>query len=79
MDKIAKALCKLSTKEKKMVKSALLKVKLGQVTGLDVKKLKNRDDIYRVRKGDLRILFHRTKDSIKILALERRIDTTYKK
>lgn len=79
MDKIAKALRKLSTKEQKTIKALLLKVKSGQLSGLDIKKLKDRDDIYRVRKGDLRIIFHRANDGvIKILALERRSDTTYK-
>ena len=79
MDKIAKALNKLSIKEQKTVRTVLLKVKSGQFTELDIKKLKNRDDVYRVRKGGLRILFNRTKDGIKILALERRSDKTYKK
>lgn len=80
MDKIAKALRRLSAKEQKIIKAILLKIKSGQITELDLKKLKDRDDVFRVRKGDLRILFRRNEDgTIKILALERRSDTTYKK
>jgi len=80
MDKIAKALRKLSVKEQKTMKAVLLKVKSGQFTGLDLKKLKDRDDVFRVREGNLRILFCRTdNETIKILALERRSDITYKK
>ena len=80
MDKIAKALRRLSAKEQKTIKAILLKVKSGDLAGLDLKKLKDRDDVFRVRKGNLRILFRRIDDqAIRILALERRSDTTYKK
>ena len=45
---------------------------------MDVKKLKARDDVYRARKGDLRVIFRRADDGqIFILAVERRSDTTY--
>ncbi len=80
MDKIAKALQSLSSKERELIKTILLKIKSGFLDGLDVKKLKNCEDIYRARKGKLRIIFKRTDDkNIYILAIERRSDNTYGK
>ena len=78
MDKIAKALLKLLPKENKQVKNILLKLKAGEMDGLDVKKLKNCDNIFRVRKGSLRIIFKKTADNqYFVLTIERRSDSTY--
>lgn len=80
MDKIAKALLSLSLQEREAMKSVLVKIKTGIFSGLDLKKLKNCDDIFRVRKGKIRIIFK--KDSAGkyfILAVERRSGNTYSK
>ncbi len=79
MDKISKALQKLSAKEKVKLKEILLLIKQDDLQGLDIKKLIGRDDIYRVRKGDMRVIFRKIKSEIKVLALERRTTTTYRK
>ena len=50
----------------------------GSLKNFDVKKLRGRDDVFRARKGNLRIIFRKNKDGeIYILALERRSETTY--
>ncbi|MFA5184059.1 MAG: hypothetical protein WC456_00870 [Patescibacteria group bacterium] len=78
MDKVAKALQNLSVKEKEMIKIILFRIKSNSLSGLDLKKLKNRDDIFRIRKGKLRIIFRKQKDGrYFILAIERRSDKTY--
>jgi len=79
MDKIEKALKKLSQKQKQKFKRILVQIKNGELNNLDVKKLKARDDIFRVRKGDMRIIFRKVDGSIKILALEQRTSKTYAK
>ena len=79
MDKIKKALRKLSPKEKQKFKEILIQINKGDFRGLDLKKLKVRDDIFRVRKGDMRIIFRKKNDSIMVLTLERRDSKTYKK
>ena len=79
MDKIAKALKRLNPKERKLVKETLYKIKKENFEGLQIKKLKKRDDIFRVRKGNLRILYRKKKDKISILAIERKSENTYKK
>jgi mRNA-degrading endonuclease RelE of RelBE toxin-antitoxin system len=78
MDKIAKALQNLSSKEKEIIKNILLKIKEESLFGLDLKKLKNCDNIFRIRKGKLRIIFKKQDDGqYSILTIERRSDKTY--
>lgn len=78
MDRIEKALKKLSDRERKRYKALLLQIQNGDLKGLDVKKLAGREDIYRVRKGDMRIIFRIHKGITYILVLERRTTTTYR-
>jgi mRNA-degrading endonuclease RelE of RelBE toxin-antitoxin system len=79
MDKISKALKKLTNKEKDTIKTILKKIKNNSFTDLDIKKLKGRNDIFRVRKGKIRIIFRKNSENdISILAIERRQDKTYK-
>ena len=78
MDKIQKALRKLSSKEQKLVKETLVSLQADQHDNLDLKKLKGREDIFRIRKGSIRIIFRKARTGkIFILAVERRSDTTY--
>lgn len=79
MDKIQKALKKLSPRERRRLKFILLKIERGDLGGLDLKKLKGRDDIFRIRKGDLRVILRKDGDSVKILTLERRGSKTYRR
>lgn len=78
VDKIVKVLNKLSDKERQKVKEILIKIKANNYSQLDLKKLKGRDDVYRVRKGKLRIIFLNQDGNIKILVIERRSEITYK-
>lgn len=77
MDKLAKVLAKMPKADRQKIKTILLRVGQRDFSGLDFKKLTGRDDIYRVRQGDWRIIFRLVKDDIYILAVERRIDNTY--
>lgn len=78
MDKIKKALKNLLASDRKIIKDILLKIQFGNWEFLDIKKLKNNDNIFRVRKGKMRIIFKSDKNgNIKILAIEKRSDTTY--
>lgn len=78
MDKLAKALKKLTQKERSRTKKILQRLKANDLVGLDIKKLKDRADIFRVRNGDLRIIYQLANNEIKILTLERRNEKTYK-
>lgn len=79
MDKIKKALNKLNFQEKQRIKEILLKINKNNFKDLDIKKLKGKNDIFRVRKGKIRIIFYKIKDSIKVLTVERRRSKTYRK
>ena len=77
MDKINKALKKLSAKERKVIEIILQKIENGSFKELNIKALKGYNNIYRVRKGHVRIIFGRDGDKIIILAVERRSEKTY--
>jgi|AntAceMinimDraft_9_1070365.scaffolds.fasta_scaffold113100_3 mRNA-degrading endonuclease RelE of RelBE toxin-antitoxin system len=79
MDKIKKALNKLKTKERADIKELLVKINNKDFQGLDLKKIKGRNDIFRIRKASLRIIFYKTKSQIKVLSVERRKSKTYSK
>lgn len=78
MDRIEKALQKLSPKERTWVKEALLRLQASDLKHLNIKKLKGREDIFRVRKGDIRIVYRvSVENEIFLLLVERKSDTTY--
>ena len=78
MDKIAKALQNLSPKERLWVAEVFLRIDQGLLQGLDIKKIKGDNDIFRVRKGELRIIFRKRVDGENfILDVTRRSDNTY--
>lgn len=72
MDKIQKALAKLNSREKKKLKSILLQIERNNFKNLDLKKLKDRKDIFRIRKDRIRIIVHKKDGTIKILSIEKR-------
>lgn len=77
MDAIKKALKKLSAQERDRVRDVLTKLASGKTQGLDIKKLQGRDDIFRVRKGDIRIVYQKIGKAVSILLIERRSEKTY--
>lgn len=78
MDQIEKALRKLSGKERQQILALLGLIEVGKFQGLNLKRLVGSKDTYRIRKGDLRIVFRQTAQEIRILRLERRSTTTYR-
>ena len=78
MNKIDKYLKKLTAEERAAVLEVLTKIKKGDLSGLDIKKLKGYDNYFRVRKGKSRILFHLDiQGEVVIQRIVRRNDTTY--
>ena len=78
MDKIEKNLNKLSDKEKGKVKQILKNIKNNNLSSLDIKKLKGRNDIFRVRSGNIRIIYQIKDDNFYLVNIDRRNDNTYK-
>ena len=61
MHKIEKFLKKLSDKEHKEVEKIIESILFDKGKNLNIKKLKGIDDVYRIRKGSIRIIFKKTK------------------
>lgn len=78
MDKIQKALQKFSNKDRNQVKQILERLSADNFSNFDIKKLKGKENIFRVRKGDFRIIYRVEKQKIFILAIERRRENTYR-
>lgn len=77
-DRIDKALGRLTDSERGKIKTLLRRIVSGDISGMDIKKLKGRMDIFRVRQGKMRIIFRKDESGdMFILAVERRGDTTY--
>ncbi|MCR4260838.1 MAG: type II toxin-antitoxin system RelE/ParE family toxin [Candidatus Colwellbacteria bacterium] len=78
MDALEKSLRKLTAKERKLVKDVLFKLSANNLQGLDLKKLRGAEDIFRARKGALRIIYRKEGSKLFILAIERRQENTHK-
>lgn len=78
MDKIKKALRKLSAKEQGQVARVIKKLISMNWAGLDIVKLKGTPDIFRVRAGQIRIIFRYRSNQIAVLAIDRRSEKTYR-
>ena len=78
MDKIDKALNELIFKEKGRIKNIIKALQLGRFDNLDIKKLKGFQDVFRVRRGGLRIVYQLLGRRIIILKIDKRKEDTYK-
>lgn len=80
VDKITKSLRKLTPKEQRALQVVMKRILEGRVAGLDVQKIKGSHKIYRVRKGDLRIMYGVGRNGQHyLIGVERRTNTTYNK
>jgi len=77
MDRISKVIRKLDRKHCLAVEAAMPNILRNDFRGLDVKKLTGFRSRYRVRIGDVRIIFIRKRDDISIIAVDRRNESTY--
>ncbi len=77
MDKISKFLIKLGSKERLKADSVIEKIMNRDFTYLDIKKLQGKENVFRVRVGEIRIKFEMTKEKVIILSTGKRDDNTY--
>ncbi|MDO8442669.1 MAG: hypothetical protein Q7S81_00155 [bacterium] len=78
MTKLERIIKKFSATERKVIKNTIIQLKTGSFEGLDVKKLQGSRDIYRVRKGSMRIMYYLgVNKEVVIFAIARRSDNTY--
>ena len=65
-DAIAKFVRKLTPAQRDLISELMLKIRCGDLAGLDVKKMTGKRELYRVRKGKIRIVFDTDKRIIDI-------------
>lgn len=78
MPSLKKLLSRFYKKEREDIELLIEKINSLKWDALDVKKLKGYHDIFRVRKGNIRIIYRLQGNKIFILAIERRNESTYK-
>ncbi|MCK5060215.1 MAG: type II toxin-antitoxin system RelE/ParE family toxin [Candidatus Pacebacteria bacterium] len=78
MPRLKKLLSRLNKKERKVVEILIEKIISFDWKALDVKKLKGYQNIFRARKGNIRIIFVKDKEDIFVLSIEKRREDTYK-
>ncbi len=77
VDRVEKTFQKMSQHDRREVAQTVARIIARDFIGLDMKKLEGRSDAYRVRKGSYRIIFLLAEQSVQIISVERRSDTTY--
>jgi len=78
MDKLQKALDKLSDQEAVLVEEILLRVKAHNYLGLNLIKLKGQKNLFRIKAGRLRIIFSMDSDGVKLIDVGYRSEKTYR-
>lgn len=81
MPSLKKLLSKFNKEEKKVIEFLIETIVSLDWRILDIKKLKGYQDIFRVRKGKIRIIFAKNRKDRKkvfIITIERRREDTYK-
>ena len=74
MDKISKFIQKMSQKEGRRIIALFLQIQERKTQALDVKKLRGYADLYRVRHGDIRIIFKAGDEGNTIISVDFRKD-----
>ncbi len=78
MGSIKKLLSRFNKREREAIELLIGKITSFKWDALDVKKLKGYRDVFRVRKGDIRVIYRVQASQVFILAIERRNESTYK-
>jgi mRNA-degrading endonuclease RelE of RelBE toxin-antitoxin system len=79
MDTIAKFLKKLSQKDRSAVQEIVKRLHSKDASGLDIKRLKGDGNVFRVRKGNIRIIYTLENSNIILVHIEFRGEDTYKR
>lgn len=79
VDRMTKNLKKFSKSERDNILELMGRIQTNDLVGMDIKKLRDRTDAFRVRKGNIRIIFRKIEQGVnRIIAVERRSESTYK-
>ncbi len=77
MNRIEKFLAALDRERRNQVEAIILRITAKDIAGMDVKKLRGREQEFRVRVGSMRIQYVQVGDENRILSIEWRNSHTY--
>ena len=77
MNKILKSLIKFSSKERKNAEDDIACITGRKFENLNIKKLKGFENLYRSRRGRVRIVFSLNPTDVKIIKVDKKNDNTY--
>lgn len=78
MQNVEKFLKKLNLRDRSRLENAILNIISGRLLGLNVKKLKGVENIFRVRIGKVRIVYEKIDGTCIIVEVGWRDDNTYR-
>ena len=77
MNKLDKFLLRLALKERRKVQLIIARLIAFDWVGLDIKKLKGFQNLFRCREGNLRIIFESDDKNVTLIKIGNRNDNTY--
>ncbi|MEK9131290.1 MAG: hypothetical protein AAB447_00050 [Patescibacteria group bacterium] len=78
MHKIDKFLKKLTRDDRAEIEKVLEKISIRDFSTLDLKKMQGERNLYRIRKGNIRIIFSLSANQIRIQSIQFRNEQTYR-
>ena len=78
MNDLQKAIAKLPKEYRVLFDSLMLRLLARDFFGLDMTKLKGHKDIFRIKRGKLRIIFRMNKEGLSVLEVGFRSEKTYR-
>lgn len=78
MDRLKKALAKLPKEHKANFDFIISRLLSGDFTGLQIAKIRGQKDVYRVKRGRLRVVFRIASREILIISVSLRSEKTYR-
>lgn len=77
MDRVKKFLKKLSPSDQEEIDDVLQKIEKGNIKDLNIKKLKGYKNLFRVRKGNIRIVFSQEEKNFNVIFIGKRGESKY--
>jgi mRNA-degrading endonuclease RelE of RelBE toxin-antitoxin system len=77
VNSIEKALRKLAPQEQNWVEEVVERLISGKTEGLNIKKLRGYGDVFRIRKGQVRVIYTKKEGQVILLFVGRRNESTY--
>lgn len=78
MPTLKKLLSRFGREDRIILENLIEKIISLDWRGLDIRKLQGHEDIFRLRKGKIRIIFYKHRTGMAIINIERRSEKTYK-